>query len=92
MSDLKPIEPGSLCMVTKGQHTGEHLTALRFVGHPSQVRTRDGNYWEVDKNLGFEDEYGRDIKGGYPYARESWLMRIDGHNEQEVTKELELTQ
>tara|TARA_R110000824_G_scaffold180013_3_gene360380 strand:+ start:132 stop:401 length:270 start_codon:yes stop_codon:yes gene_type:complete len=65
---IKPIEPGCLCMIKVGEHSGETVTAIRVVKIGELIegfyRSKKGG-WLVEKG---------DLIGVY---KESGLMRID---------------
>lgn len=88
MSDLKPIEPGCLCLIIKSA-TGNHgrVTVIERVESPGFPCNPHRDWWRVDRDMLWTS--GR----WAPFCYEAMLMRIDGYDEQdaETTKELELT-
>lgn len=88
MSDLKPIEPGCLCLIVNSTcgNEGISLTVLERAEAPPFWDK--GQWWTTDTLIKFRCGQLRKM------VREEQLMRIDGHDEQETenNKELELTE
>ena len=86
MSDLKPIEPGCLCLVTGGDYRGATVTAIRYVGEAPDGVEPDGSCWHITPPIS-DEKYDW-------YASAVRLLRIDGHDEQETetSKRLEMVE
>ena len=85
---MKPIEPGCLAVVTysaKGAAVGKELTPLHYIGQYPGYRGDD--YWLVDRAFPYVDEFGERVEDGVKIWRESWMMRIDGHEIEETEQE-----
>lgn len=86
MNDLLPIVEGCLCMVVGScaGNNGKTVTAIRRTEKPINSGAHIGPWWEIDPPLQW-----RNLRTGMPsrvlpVARESFLMRIDGHDEQDT--------
>ena len=77
MSDLKPIEPGCLCVIIKSfcGHTGKVLTVGGRI--PQPISFAPGKYWSTDTPL--RTTWGREQS----HVCETHIMRIDGHEPDE---------
>ena len=87
MSDLKPIETGCMAIIIggeRGAYAGMQVRVGAFLGELEGWAGK--RRWAIDKSL--KSRYGDQVN----HRQECNLLRIDGHDEKEVTKELELTQ
>lgn len=78
---MKPIEPGCLCLVTRGEDAGKDVTT----GEYCHNLFKGLSGWRV-----FAPWLDEGI--GHTYFSTSWLMRIDGHEpeKQDVPEEMEV--
>ena len=90
MSDLKPIEPGCLCLIVNATHVENIGTTVTVVQIASISPYQGEITWEVES----ESLDPSKTWDGVYWAKESWLMRIDGHDEQETetSKRLEMVE